>query len=116
VFGARTKPGTQEIDNFWQLINYNQGKHVFHKLITYMTERRRHRERWVQALQQSCVPLALINGSADPVSGAHMVARFRELVGNCRLLMQLPDIGHYPQLEDPEAVACGCRTFWAGCE
>ena len=56
---------------------------MFHNLITYMRDRLEHRERWVTALQTSTVPLALINGSVDPVSGAHMVARYQELA--CRL-------------------------------
>ena len=62
----------------------------FIMLITYMRDRIEHRERWVSALQKSTIPLAVINGSVDPVSGAHMVARYKEL--NCRLdyLAELP--------------------------
>jgi len=56
-------------------------------------------------MQQPTIPLCLINGSVDPVSGKHMVARYREL--NCRLdyLAELPEIGHYPQVEAPIEVA-----------
>ena len=31
-------------------------------------------------MQRTRVPLRLIDGAADPVSGAHMAARYRELV------------------------------------
>ena len=77
---------------------------VAHNLITYMRDRRQYRQRWVTALQQSTLPLALINGSVDPVSGAHMVARYQAL--QCRLdyLAELPLIGHYPQVEAPDQV------------
>ncbi|MCL6416732.1 alpha/beta hydrolase [Aestuariirhabdus sp. Z084] len=104
VFGANSKPSEQELQAFWRIINTHNGKHIFHNLITYMRDRIEHRERWVTALQRSDIPLALINGASDPVSGQHMVARYQEL--NCRLdyLGQLPDIGHYPQVEDPAAV------------
>jgi pimeloyl-ACP methyl ester carboxylesterase len=104
VFGDGTKPSEQELQTFWRLINTNSGKHVFHNLITYIRDRIQHRERWVSALQQSSIALAIINGSVDPVSGAHMVARYQEL--NCRLdyLAQLPLIGHYPQVEAPDQV------------
>ena len=104
VFGNKTKPAEAELIIFWQLINEKDGKHIFHNLITYMRDRKLHRERWVGALQQSTIPLALINGSLDPVSGAHMVARYREL--GCRLdyLGELASIGHYPQVEDSAAV------------
>jgi len=75
-----------------------------HELIGYMAERRRHRERWVGALQATSVPLRLINGPEDPVSGAHMVERYRELVPAPDVVL-LPGIGHYPQVEDPAGVA-----------
>lgn len=42
--------------------------------IQYMTERLDNKERWVGALQRSEVPRILINGPADPISGAHAAA------------------------------------------
>ena len=111
VFGEATKPSKQELESFWWLINFNEGKHLFHNLITYISDRIQHRERWVLALQQSSIPLALINGSVDPVSGAHMVARYQNL--NCRLdyCAELSLIGHYPQVEDPAQVSAHYQTF-----
>jgi pimeloyl-ACP methyl ester carboxylesterase len=111
VFGAQTKPSQQQLQEFWWLINYNQGKHLFHNLITYMRDRIEHRQRWVSALQQSTIPLALINGAVDPVSGAHMVARYKEL--GCRLDYSgnLPLIGHYPQVESAQEVASHYQQF-----
>ncbi len=111
VFGPNTKPSELELEIFWSIINENDGKHLFHNLITYIRDRRQHRERWVEALQQSKVPLALINGSKDPVSGEHMVVRYQQL--NCRLdyLGELSEIGHYPQVEAPEPVADHFMTF-----
>jgi pimeloyl-ACP methyl ester carboxylesterase len=104
IFGPNTKPSSAELDAFWQLINYNDGKHGFHNLITYMTDRKTHRERWVEALRNSVVPIGLINGSMDPVSGAHMVARYREIVSPDHFIVELPTIGHYPQMEAPAEV------------
>jgi pimeloyl-ACP methyl ester carboxylesterase len=114
VFGQQTKPTEEELNIFWQLINEKNGKHIFHNLITYMRDRKLHRERWVTALQQSTIPLALINGSVDPVSGSHMVARYKEL--ECRLdyLGVLPSIGHYPQVEDPAGVIGHLNNFFDG--
>ena len=78
-----------------------------------MRDRLEHRERWVSALQKSTIPLGLINGSVDPVSGDHMVARYKEL--NCRLdyLAELPLIGHYPQVEAPDEVRVHYENFLA---
>ena len=69
-----------------------------------MSDRIEYRERWVQALKDVKVPLALINGSVDPVSGAHMVAHYRDIIGEPDYLKELSDIGHYPQVEDPQNV------------
>lgn len=111
VFGENTKPNEQALREFWEVINFNDGRHLFHNLITYILDRREHRTRWVDALQQSPVPLSLINGSVDPVSGAHLVTRYKEL--ECRLdhLLELPEIGHYPQVEAPEQVAQAYLSF-----
>jgi pimeloyl-ACP methyl ester carboxylesterase len=103
IFGANTQPSREELDQFWELIRFNGGTRVMHKLIRYMPERIAHRERWVGALQKTRVPLRVINGPDDPVSGAHMVARYRELIPNPDTV-PLPGIGHYPQTEDPAGV------------
>lgn len=105
IWGVQTQPTASELASYWQLINYNDGKQVFHKLITYMVDRRRNRERWVDALMKSCVPISLINGSADPISGAHMVERYQEIIGQPDHMVELATIGHYPQVEDSASVA-----------
>lgn len=110
IFGKDTPPSDQEIDEFWSLIIHNKGKSVMHKLIRYMAERRQHRSRWVGALQQSSIPLKLINGGSDPISGIHMAHRYRELVPNPDVAA-LPEIGHYPQTEAPELVLKNYLSF-----
>jgi pimeloyl-ACP methyl ester carboxylesterase len=116
VFGPHTRPDEQELDAFWSIILHDGGKRVFSDLIGYMRERREHRQRWVDALTDFAGPLQLINGSLDPVSGAHMVRRFREVVAPERsepgdVIVELPQIGHYPQWEDAEAVAAAYVSF-----
>ena len=103
VFGPRTKPNAAELHDFWSLVQYNKGAGVMHLLIAYISERRFNRARWVEALQRTQVPIRLINGPEDPVSGAHMVQRYRELISNPDVV-SLPGIGHYPQTEAPEQV------------
>ena len=111
VFGADSKPSVQALEEFWEAITFNDGRHVFHNLITYMNDRRTHRERWVSALQKSPLPIAVINGSVDPVSGSHLVERYKAL--ECRLdyLTELATIGHYPQVEAPQAVLDAYQSF-----
>jgi len=116
VFGSGTKPTPQQLQEFWDVINSNGespsgGRHIFHSLITYMRDRRENRERWIEAIGNFASPVALINGSYDPVSGAHMVARFIELLGEPDFLREYSGIGHYPQLEAPERVATDYLEF-----
>jgi pimeloyl-ACP methyl ester carboxylesterase len=103
IFGPKTPPSRELIDELWTLLQHDDGARVLHKLIGYMAERRRHRERWVGALEKAAIPLRVVDGPVDPVSGAHMVARYRELVPNPDTV-ELPGIGHYPQVEDPIGV------------
>lgn len=103
IFGPHTRPSDDELSVAWALIAHNDGPRVAHRLIRYLAERRACRERWVGALQRTDVPLRFINGPEDPVSGAHMAARYRELVPNPDVVL-LDGIGHYPQLEAPERV------------
>lgn len=103
IFGPRTQPSAAELADFWKLMTFNNGAHITHRLIRYIAERRQHRARWVGALQQSTIPLRLIDGPLDPVSGRHMADRYRELVPNPDIVL-LDGIGHYPQIEDPDGV------------
>lgn len=103
IFGAGTPPSATLLDGFWELLQEHEGARVLPRLIRYMDERRLQRARWVGALVTAAVPLKLINGEADPISGEHMVARYRELVPYPDVTA-LPTIGHYPQCEAPRAV------------
>lgn len=103
IFGAQTRPSESALDDFWSLIDCNDGPRILHKLINYIPQRRRLRERWVGALQRGDVPLRVIDGEFDPISGAHMVERYRQLVPHADTVL-LANIGHYPQIEAPVQV------------
>ena len=110
VFGTNTKPTDAELDDFWRLISHNNGHRIAHKLLHYIADRRDHRERWVVALQESVIPIKLINGGLDPVSGRHLYDYFLEMVPAAEAVL-IDDIGHYPQTEAPERVITEIRRF-----
>lgn len=110
VFGPQTQPSQSELDDFWSLIAANNGPAVMHRLIRYMPERRDNRERWVAAMQATAVPMRVIDGAVDPISGAHMVARYRELIAKPDTVL-LEGIGHYPQTEAPDQVLAHYLQF-----
>ncbi len=103
VFGPQTQPTPIELHDFWQLVAHHDGQRIMPRLLRYIDERSRQRARWVGALTKTTVPLRLINGPEDPVSGAHMARRYAELVPNPDIV-SLPGIGHYPQVEAPDRV------------
>lgn len=110
VFGPQTQPSAEELDSFWSLIQQGDGPAIMHRLIRYMPERRQQRDRWVAAMQRGGVPLRVIDGAVDPISGAHMVARYRELIPEPDTVL-LDGIGHYPQTEAPEQVLTHYLAF-----
>ena len=101
--GGRVPPSQQDLDDLWWLLERDGGRQALARLIGYIEERRRNRPRWVGALTAARVPLRCICGALDPVSGAHMAARYRELVPDPDVVL-LDDVGHYPQLEAPGRV------------
>ena len=103
IFGPQSRPSESEMDDFWSLVESNHGPRIMHKLIAYIPERRAQRDRWVSAMQRDEVPLRVIDGEVDPISGGHMVERYRELIPNPDTVL-LPGIGHYPQTEAPGQV------------
>jgi pimeloyl-ACP methyl ester carboxylesterase len=102
VFGPQTQPTDEDLHGFWQLASQHDGMLALAGLIAYMRERRERRERWVAALVDAKLPMLVINGVLDPVSGAHMLERLEQLRPGTEIV-RLP-VGHYPQVEAPGAV------------
>ena len=110
LFGAATPATAELLDDFWQLVNHNEGRRVTHALSRFWCERLALRERLLAPLVQGDVALRLINGAADPNSGRHMAERYRELVPDADIV-SLAGIGHWPQIEAPLAVQRAAVEF-----
>ena len=110
LLGPVNPPDHQDMDDFWHLLTYNNGRGILHRLIHFMEERRCHRNRWVGALQRATQPMRLISGVADPVSGAAMARRYRELIADADVV-SLRNVGHYPHFESPWEVFTAYRDF-----
>ena len=110
VYGPATKASDAEIAAHWAMINANGGRRVLHRLLSYIPQRRANRERWVGALMSSRVPMRLIDGGADPVSGAHLYHYYKEQVPDADAVL-LEDIGHYPHTEAPDRVLAAFLEF-----
>lgn len=98
------------VQDMWALLRHHHGHLRMPKLIGYMAERRRFRARWVGALQHFARPLRVVAGADDPISGAHMIARYRELIADADAQV-LPGLGHYPHVEQPEQLMAAIAPF-----
>jgi pimeloyl-ACP methyl ester carboxylesterase len=88
----------------WKGVSRGDGQLNFYRLIHYITDRTAHRDRWVDAMETSDLPMTFIWGLRDPVAGAHIAERIAERMPNATL-HALADVGHWPSLEAPQRVA-----------
>lgn len=110
VFGRDTQPSAAELDAHWHVIRQNDGNLIQNKLLHYMADRRSHGQRWESVIRQPPCPVALINGTQDPVSGGHLVDAVAELNPEIPA-WRLDHLGHYPQTEGPADVAAAYAEF-----
>ncbi len=103
VFSKAHPPSNEFLSETWKLLSNNNGIAMLPRLIRYIEERKIYRETWVMPLVKAVVPMRLINGIEDPVSGQHLADRFAELVPDADMVL-LENCGHYPHVEMPEAV------------
>ncbi|HVQ53359.1 MAG TPA: alpha/beta hydrolase [Mycobacterium sp.] len=104
MFGPDTKPSRRMLDLFHEILEYNDGKRVTHKVGRFVNDRYAHRNRWVRAMRQTDIPMRLIDGPIDPNSGRHMAQRYLEVIPDPDVVMLDDNIGHWPQIEAPDAV------------
>jgi pimeloyl-ACP methyl ester carboxylesterase len=102
VFAKAHPMSAEEGADQWALMKFNGGNRIADKLIGYTFERARHADRWHGAVRDWPKPLTLIWGLQDPVATTHVLDGLRELRPNAPVF-ELPDLAHYPQIEDPAA-------------
>jgi pimeloyl-ACP methyl ester carboxylesterase len=108
VFSAGHPLSDEEAEDQWSLITHNGGHRLGHKLVHYMDERETYAERWHGAIRDWRIPLHLAWGMLDPVATPRVLDGLRQLRPAVPVA-ELPDLGHYPQLEDPPAIAGALR-------
>ena len=104
VFSAAHPLTDEEAEDQWELICHGGGRTLGHELIAYLDERVVHAPRWHGAIRDWERSFSLIWGMQDPVATTAVLAAVRELRPGVPVA-ELPELGHYPQLEGPERVA-----------
>jgi pimeloyl-ACP methyl ester carboxylesterase len=79
------------------------GLGVVGAIARYNVERRTYADRWRPVLGHTSVPIRVIWGDRDPIAVLEIGRRLAEMSGTP--LVVLEGVGHYPQMEAPEAWA-----------
>lgn len=86
----------------WALLSHHDGHRIAHLLTAYLDERVRYADRWHGAIRDWTKPLGFVWGLEDPVATTNVLDGLREL-RPAAPVVELPGLGHYPQIEDPGA-------------
>ena len=101
LFSAGHPLSADEANAQWALMSYNRGHRIAHLLISYLDERKRYAERWHGAVRDWPKPLSFLWALDDPVATTNVLDGLRELRPAADVV-ELPNVGHYPQVEVPE--------------
>jgi pimeloyl-ACP methyl ester carboxylesterase len=104
VFSEAHPLSEAEAADQWSLVCHNGGRTLGHRLISYMDQRETHAKRWHGAIREWPGELSLAWGLRDPVATTAVLAALRELRPGVAV-GELPELAHYPQLEDPQRLA-----------
>jgi len=102
-----------ELADAWQLLIREDGQLRLPRIIRYLEERTRFRERWLPALGQRDLRTLIAWGEKDSVAVTAIADELARLAPHAEIA-RWPELGHYPQLEDPDAVAATLDAFWHG--
>jgi len=104
IFSVEHPLSAEEAADQWALLVEGGDRRIARKTIYYMTERERLTERWHGALRDWPGPLTLTWGLQDPVARVEVLRGIQELRPGVPTI-ELPDLAHYPQIEDPAQIS-----------
>ncbi len=109
VFSATHPLSEEEAADQWSLVCRGGGRTLGHRLVSYMDQRETYAERWHGAIRDWPGALSLAWGMLDPVATTAVLAALRTLRPGVTV-SELPELAHYPQIEDPGALAQALAT------
>ena len=103
IFSDEHPLDPEEAADQWALLAHNDGQRRLPETINYMNERERYTERWHGAVRDWPGELSLAWGLRTP-SPRRTCSTGCASCGPGVPVTELPDAGHYPQIEVPEAL------------
>ena len=114
VFSKAHPPSDEDTADNWSLMTFNEGNRLGHKLVSYMDERVIYADRWHGAVSKWDGDLRLLWGLEDPVAVTEVLDGLLELRPDLPAV-RFPDLGHYPQIEDPARFTEALNESMAAC-
>lgn len=115
IFGSLSPPNASELYDFYLGVRYNRGNEVLARTIGYMAERDQYGDVWLDALNETAVPVMFIYGPADPINPSDKFpAKMKRDLPFVKLIVLSHLVGHYPQFEDPFTVSGVIKNFLFG--
>ncbi|KUI26210.1 alpha/beta fold hydrolase [Mycobacterium sp. GA-2829] len=104
LFGTDHPLDQEEAAAQWALLAHHDGHRIAHLLASYLDERERYASRWHGAVRDWAKPLNFLWALDDPVATTAVLDGLRQLRPTAEVV-ELPRVGHYPQVEVPEVFA-----------
>jgi pimeloyl-ACP methyl ester carboxylesterase len=104
IFSPAHPLSLDEAEDQWALLAHNRGHRILDRLTFYLHERVRFAPRWHGALRDWPGRLELAWAMRDPVCTKAVLDAVLELRPSTPVV-RFAELGHYPQIEEPEAIA-----------
>ncbi len=112
LLGAPGSLPGREIQAMWEGLVRLHGRERLPAISSYLAERRRFWQRWIDALERFDRPTLVLWGRRDPVAVARIATRLHAEIPKAKLRW-LDELGHFPMLEDPEGWAEAVTSWTA---
>ncbi len=93
--------------SYWLALN--GGLEILGRIARYNIERKQYADRWRPILSRTPVPISVVWGDRDPIAVMEIGRRLAEMSGGP--LTVLEGVGHFPEMEAPEAWAKAVMRF-----
>jgi len=110
IFGRPDAVSEVRLDAMWAGIVHEDGHLRLPALSQYLSERWRFWHRWIGALRRLDLPTHVVWGRRDPIAVVAIADALLAEIAGARATW-LPELGHYPMLEDPRAWAEAVTGF-----
>lgn len=110
ILGKPDALSTADLDDQFDLVRLHDGHLRMPAIMGYYAERLRFRRRWIGALETFDRPALILWGRKDPVAVPAIAEALASETPGAKLVW-MDELGHYPQLEDPEQVATEVESF-----